>query len=240
MHAPVSHTILGMDGLHAGRGPRAAGTVTAATMASSHPLAATFAGTTTASSSTGHVASSGVRTSHSRAPAAPSASFAGAAAGGAASDGGATLAALQRLERKVDGLTSDMTALRGENAALRDALMGLAVLEPLANRVEALTGLVKTLADLPRHGGAGATAPAALTDAGGQAAGPATGAGEQDKDEEAPKEAKGKMKIWVGSWNVGAEVRAWARNLALTLRAHNGHSFACTGPLRGIGGAEPR
>jgi hypothetical protein len=112
-----------------------------------------------------------------------------------------------RVERKVDALAGEMHALRTENAQLRETLMGLSVLGPLASRVEALTALVTSLSKVPRAlppvGGVGVSPAAAV--AGNFAATPGTPFGVESSIP-APKSSNGKVKIWVGSWNVGAEV----------------------------------
>lgn len=100
----------------------------------------------------------------------------------------------------------EMRALREENAQLKELLMGLSVLEPLASRVEALTSLVKSMSKVPRALPAagvavstGATAIAgSITDTQSEAA---------ESHLPKPKSSNGKLKVWVGSWNVGAEVR---------------------------------
>lgn len=225
-----------MEGLH--RAPRSARTVPAAGLSPAHPLAATLSASSTAAPASAHSqASSGTVSSigHAHARPAPSPGFGTAAAapvpGMAASDVKAVLSTMQRLEAKVDSMGGELAELRSENAAMREAIMGLAVLEPLAARVEALTGLVKTLAD----GGL-------RSQAGGAQALPALPSGapaEAPHDGPAPGTSKGKLKIWVGSWNVGAEVRA---EIACMTRdaAPPRHPPPRAGPLRRAGGAEPR
>ena len=128
--------------------------------------------------------------------------------------------ALLRVEQKVDSLSHEMRALREENAQLRELLMGLSVLEPLASRVDALTSLVKSISKVPRAlpaAGVGVSSgadhsAASLTDAASEA---------PESQMPKPKSSNGKLKVWVGSWNVGAEVRGELPSADFTLGANS-------------------